>query len=65
MSGVIDWKAADGSADDVSHRTFFWKTAKTRVLKLFVSHLLSILRIIFLFRAMGWVRRHEFMAEFV
>ena len=35
---LIDWKAADVSAD-MSPVCYFWKTAKTSVLKLFVSHL--------------------------
>ena len=39
VSGVIGWKGADGSADDVSHCTFSGKRLRpVGVLKLCVSH---------------------------
>ena len=58
---LIDWKAANGSADDVSHYTVSGKQLAPTNCK---SRLCSILCMIFMFYAVEQVGRHEFTAEF-
>ena len=55
---LIDKKAVDDSADDVSHDAMYlWKTGKTSVLKLFVC--LSFVYNILCFFAVRYVGGHE------